>query len=605
MLLLALFVTMPHGSARAAEYVVDQKHALASDDNPGTAERPWLTIAKAAQAVQPGDTVFVMEGKYPEAVKLVNSGAPGRKIVFKGVPRQAAEVQGFDTGAANNVRIEGFTIANTEDGVRVMSDDVEVVDNLFHHVTGYAIVGGQGPRDGYRTPARTYVAYNKMYYCCYGINAGGADWLIDSNDVERLVNQGQGDSDYSRFFGTGHVFRCNHYHGTSEVEKRQAHTDGWQFFSNNGEYAIHITLENNMVSDTGQGLMSSNVRRLEARDWTIRNNILCLRGWGANMLQLHGVADIKVLNNTFVDCRWFGVGMSSGGDGVLIKNNIFSGVRGDVYGTEQASGYKIERNLVTPEEDAAPGAETNVVAAPGFVDAAAMDFRLGPGSAAIGAGENGTDLGALSHLGVYYVDPRHPGATDEFWGYAAVPFATLKHACEVAGPGETILLRGGVHRGVLAPKQDNVTVRVMEGETAIVSGADLITGWQKDAAGWSAPLDAASRKVLKDGVPFTGLTFDQQARRIAVAGAEDPRLHVFETVAREHAVDLNGRKGVKVAGIGVTDTLADPVVLGEACEVVLAENAQVDRKALIGSGPSAVSIAKLAAEIPMPAPPAQ
>ncbi|MGD8239103.1 MAG: NosD domain-containing protein [Armatimonadota bacterium] len=68
----------------AAEYHVAQRHPRAADDNPGTAQRPWETISHAANALQPGDTVIVHEGIYPEAVTIGVSGAPERPIVLEG-----------------------------------------------------------------------------------------------------------------------------------------------------------------------------------------------------------------------------------------------------------------------------------------------------------------------------------------------------------------------------------------------------------------------------------------------------------------------------------------------------------------------------------------
>jgi hypothetical protein len=84
------------------------------------------------------------------------------------------------------------------------------------------------------------------------------------------------------------------------------------------------------------------------------------------------------------------------------------------------------------------------------VDASNRNFRLRPGSPAIGAGQDGGTIGALAFPNVYYVDPRHPAASDDLaWGYPAVPLATLAKACELAKSGETIVLRGGVYRETL------------------------------------------------------------------------------------------------------------------------------------------------------------
>jgi len=161
---------------------------------------------------------------------------------------------------------------------------------------------------------------------------------------------------------------------------------------------------------------------------------------------------------------------------------------------------------------------------------------------------------------VYYVDPRHPAAADEpAWGYPAVPLATLAKACAIAEANETIVLRGGVYREVLAPKNGGVTVRAMKGEKVTISGADLIEGWKREADGsWSAPLAAEPKKVLRDGQPWTEFTYDKAAKQIKVKAGGDPRLHVFETVVREQGIDLAGKKDVKVEDITVADTLKAP-----------------------------------------------
>jgi hypothetical protein len=163
----------------------------------------------------------------------------------------------------------------------------------------------------------------------------------------------------------------------------------------------------------------------------------------------------------------------------------------------------------------------------------------------------------LEYPNVYYVDPRHPAAADEpAWGYPAVPLASLAKACAIAQPGETIVLRGGVYREVLAPKNDGVTIRAMKGEKVTISGADLIEGWKREVDGsWSAPLAAEPKKVLRNGQPWSDFSYDMAARRISVKARGDPRLHVFETVLREQGIALAGRKGVKIEEITVFDTL--------------------------------------------------
>lgn len=76
-------------------YYVDGAAANADDNGPGTSERPFRTINKAAQVLQPGERVLIAEGVYRECVRPLRGGtgpdkmisyeaAPGAKVVIKG-----------------------------------------------------------------------------------------------------------------------------------------------------------------------------------------------------------------------------------------------------------------------------------------------------------------------------------------------------------------------------------------------------------------------------------------------------------------------------------------------------------------------------------------
>jgi hypothetical protein len=147
------------------------------------------------------------------------------------------------------------------------------------------------------------------------------------------------------------------------------------------------------------------------------------------------------------------------------------------------------------------------------------------------------------------VDPRHPAAAMNLRGLPAVPFATLTKACAVAQPGDTIVLRGGVYRDTLRPLCDGITIRAMDGERVIISGADVIENWQRESNGtWSAPLALTPKTILRDGKGFRDFNYDVSARRVTVRG-DDPRLHLFETVVREKAIDTAGKTNVSIKDI--------------------------------------------------------
>ena len=77
--------------ATAAEYHVATK---GNNENPGTTDRPWRTIQRAAEAMQPGDTCWVHAGVYRETVKLSRSGEAGRPMRFAAWPGEQVVLSG-------------------------------------------------------------------------------------------------------------------------------------------------------------------------------------------------------------------------------------------------------------------------------------------------------------------------------------------------------------------------------------------------------------------------------------------------------------------------------------------------------------------------------
>ena len=76
-------------------YYVDNQHAKANDNGPGTQARPFRTINRAAEVLQPGERVVIASGTYRECVRPARGGtsptqmisyeaAPGAKVVIKG-----------------------------------------------------------------------------------------------------------------------------------------------------------------------------------------------------------------------------------------------------------------------------------------------------------------------------------------------------------------------------------------------------------------------------------------------------------------------------------------------------------------------------------------
>lgn len=372
----------------ANTFYVDQNHASANDSNDGTEAAPWLTIQHAANTVQAGDTVIVKTGTYDERITFASgiTGAPGNRITFRAEPRRTVDIWGFYTANTDYLRIEGFNITTSPtltgwtdtQGIFIRSDYVEIVDNYFYEVKAAAVQAYWGTP----WPKAAYVADNRIYQSQKGVVAAGADWLIENNEVERLFDWGNGDADYSRFFGENIIFRNNYFHSTLESEIGAAHVDGFQTFDNNNEYARNILIEGNVVRTFHQGFMGEARVYGNSADIIFRNNIFTDSwSWG---LDIVAIKNVIVVHNIFANMTYHGVGFKSGGSGV-VKNNIFYNAGSNYWADDQSTvegGY----NLLNIERYPNYIEATDIVADPLFVNPASYDFSLQASSPAMDAG---------------------------------------------------------------------------------------------------------------------------------------------------------------------------------------------------------------------------
>ncbi|MBN1558165.1 MAG: right-handed parallel beta-helix repeat-containing protein [Lentisphaerae bacterium] len=73
---------------------VDRNHPAAANANPGTEQEPLLTIQRAADLAQPGDTIRIHTGVYRETVQPPRGGAAGQPIVYQGDPEGGTVIRG-------------------------------------------------------------------------------------------------------------------------------------------------------------------------------------------------------------------------------------------------------------------------------------------------------------------------------------------------------------------------------------------------------------------------------------------------------------------------------------------------------------------------------
>lgn len=129
------------------------------DTNPGTPAAPWLTIQRAANVVNPGDTVVVQPSTYKGA-KFSRSGLATAHIRFVGQPGALVNSPGPLNSNGDNlwirnahyILLEGFTVTNApQSGIAIQGEPTApaignlVYRNHCHHngrwgiFTGYAL----------------------------------------------------------------------------------------------------------------------------------------------------------------------------------------------------------------------------------------------------------------------------------------------------------------------------------------------------------------------------------------------------------------------------------------------------------------------------------
>ncbi len=78
-------------------YYVDAGSVRSDDLNPGTLQRPFRTIGKAAEVLQPGERVVIAAGSYRELVRPARGGTgPDKMISYEAAPGAAVVIKGSE-----------------------------------------------------------------------------------------------------------------------------------------------------------------------------------------------------------------------------------------------------------------------------------------------------------------------------------------------------------------------------------------------------------------------------------------------------------------------------------------------------------------------------
>ena len=113
-------------------YYVDNVNPNASDNNEGTQERPFLTIGKAAETLQPGERVVIHSGIYREQVRPRQGGSGADKLIsYEAAPGAKVIVKGSVAASKDNwQKSTGYRLRtrSTENPSAVFQYDMENID---------------------------------------------------------------------------------------------------------------------------------------------------------------------------------------------------------------------------------------------------------------------------------------------------------------------------------------------------------------------------------------------------------------------------------------------------------------------------------------------
>ncbi len=89
----------------------------------------------------------------------------------------------------------------------------------------------------------------------------------------------------------------------------------------------------------------------------------------------------------------------------------------------------------------------------------------------------------------FFVDGENPEASDDNPGTPEEPFKTITRGIQDLLPGDTLTVRGGTYRegveiDLVGTPYNPITIQAAPGETVVVKGSEVVTGWVRDGQVW-------------------------------------------------------------------------------------------------------------------------
>jgi hypothetical protein len=300
-----------------------------NDQNPGTLEAPWKTLAHVSQQAIAGDTIVFLPGEYQGVLRPVRSGTPEEPITFRALQRRTARIMGrygaeyaLHLSHVEHIRIDGLHIkpqsslgrwALIQHAKHIRIDDVLMEDatgGMPFHITHSEHIQ---VRD---SVIRGYIGANM-------VRVGDSSYILfEGNSISRA-----GHSPF-QFYPEGStsnvVVRGNVFHA--------AWGRNFEFFGTKNLLFEHNIITNAL--DSGRSA-STNAKFVADRGIFRFNRVF--RNWGGAIhlypFEALWIKHVRLYNNVFDDNYDYGIAGSDSSaqtEDIVFVNNVFS--RNDGYG---------------------------------------------------------------------------------------------------------------------------------------------------------------------------------------------------------------------------------------------------------------------------------
>jgi|GEM_PF-784639 len=414
-----------------------------NDSNSGSITQPWKTLAKAADTLTPGQTVYLRAGTYKESLRPKNSGTADKYIIYMAYPNEAVTLDGTGLsiprlqGLVNLrnksfIRISGLRVINAgagvTDGTWNMGISAQSSDHLVidHNYVAHTFSSGI---DINQFSSFVLIDHNQVTDTNFGDNddevALGVGWF--SHDIELSNNQVHDVKDE----GIDPVAGAHDVKIHDNVVHAAGNDNGWRvgiYVDAWTEHEYNIAVYNNTIyNNNGQAIAVGSEGGGLMENVQIFNNVIYDSGlswgaigiapWSTTTSPTHPVRNIYILNNTVYNNVGGGVVVNNPeAKNILIRNNIL---------------YQNLNGAIRIDPSVPPSSviqDHNLTSDPLFVNATVADFHLRAGSPAIDAGAS-----ALAPTFDKDQKPRPIGAAVDIGAYEAggappspTPTATVK-----------------------------------------------------------------------------------------------------------------------------------------------------------------------------------